>query len=132
MQSIILNLIGHYLKKNKDNLPDFEEHARLFEKGLNLMIEMFGENVSLYFRNIYLITMPNFFKNLVFLGGPWVKKYYFEIPDGNAFDLCINEFNEHFQKFGISVSKDDIREECIEKMNRLESEVARCKWLREW
>lgn len=96
------------------------------------MTQMFGDNASIYFKNIYMITMPNFFKNLVFSGGPQVKRGYFQIRNGEDLDLCISDFNAAFEKFAISVSREDIREECMEKLNWLESEAMRCSWLKHW
>ena len=134
MQSVILQLFGHYLvKRPQDGSIDFEDYARLYEKGVKLMSTMFCTNVELYFRNVFLIVTANFFKNLVFYGGPQVNHGFVSINDGAALDSYIDDFNRNFVRFGISVERKDIAIECEERLKKLDSGTAqKYAWVNDW
>jgi hypothetical protein len=116
MQTVILQLFGHYLTK-----------------GVKLLAGMFGKNAEVYFRNVFLIVTANFFKNLVFYGGPQVNHGFVSINDSATLDSHIDDFNRNFARFGITVERKDIAIECEERLKRLDSgTVKNYSWVYNW
>lgn len=135
MQSVMLQLFGHYLSKKAedDGRIDFEEYAMLYDKGVKLMSAMFDRSADVYFRNVFLVSTANFFKNLVFYGGPRVKHGLISINDAATLDSNIDSFNRNFAKFGIVVDRKDIAIECEDKLMRLgPDKVQKVSWVKDW
>jgi len=117
------------------------------------MNELFGNAAEIELKNAFNITATNFIKNLIFYGKPrvavsrliWIKDY-------NSIVYHINEFNEYFLKFGISVEESEVKLECLGELEKIEaglqerarfnrpikndkiskSEINRFSWLKIW
>ena len=57
-------------------------------------------------------------KNLVFQGGPRIKKGIVKINNIESLEEHILDFNNCFSKIGVKVDKDDVKSECRYKFER--------------
>ncbi|MBI4258641.1 MAG: DUF559 domain-containing protein [Thaumarchaeota archaeon] len=133
MDKLMLALFGLNLRKIEGgNHLDFERSAMLFGKSLQIMLDLFGDSGTIGIRNMLNISAPNFFKNLVFIGGPKINPRVVLIDDVVSLDFHVNSFNQHFRKFGISVEKDDVITEICEALKKslgLGKDCSRLAWL---
>jgi hypothetical protein len=75
-------------------------------------------------KNAYNMTVTNFIKNIIFYGKPrvahtrlvWIKHY-------KAIVSHINDFNEHFYKFGITVEEAEVKTECLEELQKIQRTI---------
>jgi hypothetical protein len=118
MEKIIFILLGLNLrlKQNDESIIDFEHYSFLFDKCMGIMNYLFGKIEEIELKNAYNMTVTNFIKNIIFYGKPrvahtrlvWIKHY-------KAIVSHINDFNEYFYKFGITVEEAEVKTECIEE-----------------
>jgi very-short-patch-repair endonuclease len=137
MERLILLLLGLNLRKTQDGSGlDFEYSSHLLKKGIEILKHIFGEEqgdaASVHLRNMYNISAPGFFKNLIFNGGPNVNPGVISIKDKSTLDFTIDNFNKHFSSIGITVERSQIKSECNAVLMRLDKEVSTYSWLVEW
>ena len=143
LERIILGLIGLNLKIDENNVIDFKSSAILLEKHTNIMQELFPSynsdqeknGINIFLKNIFNITASNFFKNLIFNGGPKINEGIIDIKDIKILESNINCFNKYFNKYGIKVESSDIKTECHETLQYLKSkdhDTSKLNWLEEW
>ena len=149
LESIILGLIGLNLKVDQNNLIDFESSVKLLEKYIDIMQELFpsysnnnnnnnnnqANGINVFLKNMFNITAPNFFKNIIFHGGPKINENVIDIKDIETLESNIDSFNKYFSKYGIQVKPSDIKIECHETLKNLknkEYDISHFKWLEEW
>jgi hypothetical protein len=114
MERLILSLSGLTLHKDQDGGLDFKHSMKLFERCIDILRVLFdkeGEMAAVHLKNIYNITAPGFFKNLIFKGGPKINPGIVSITDKATLDSHINNFNNNFSKVGITVEPSDIKTE---------------------
>jgi very-short-patch-repair endonuclease len=137
MERLILLLLGLNLRKTQDGSGlDFEYSSHLLKKGIEILKHIFGEEqgdaASVHLRNMYNISAPGFFKNLIFYGGPNVNPGVISIKNKSTLDFTIDNFNKHFSSIGITVEHSEIKSECNAVLMRLDKEVSTYSWLVEW
>ena len=156
MEKLISMLLGLSLRSKdyqNEQVIDFGHYSVLFHKSVAIMNELFGNAAEIELKNAFNITATNFIKNLIFYGKPrvavsrliWIKDY-------NSIVYHINEFNEYFLKFGISVEESEVKLECLGELEKIEaglqerarfnrpikndkiskSEINRFSWLKIW
>ena len=144
LESIILGLIGLNLKVDQNNLIDFESSVKLLEKYIDIIQELFpsynnnnnqANGINVFLKNMFNITAPNFFKNIIFNGGPKINENVIDIKDIETLESNIDCFNKYFSKYGIQVKPSDIKIECHETLKNLknkEYDISNFNWLEEW
>jgi very-short-patch-repair endonuclease len=144
LESIILGLIGLNLKVDQNNLIDFESSVKLLEKYIHIMKELFpsynnnnnqANGINVFLKNMFNITAPNFFKNLIFNGGPKINENVIDIKDIETLESNIDCFNKYFEKLGIKVYTKDIKVECkltLQTRKDLGYNNSNFSWLEEW
>jgi len=136
MERLVLLLLGLNLRKRQDGNLDFGYSVDLFRKNLVILKDLFGEEgemASVHLKNMYNISAPGFFKNLIFKGGPKMNRRIISIKDKFTLDSHIDDFNKSFSSMGIIVSRSQIKSECIAAMNKLNNdEISNYDWLTEW
>ena len=143
LESMILGLMGLNLHTSQNNVIDFESSANLLQKYIGIIQELFPfykknqekNGINIFLKNMLNITAPNFFKNLIFNGGPKIKENIVEIKDIETLELNIDSFNKHFSKLGIHVEPNDIKIECHKTLKNLknkEYDISNFNWLEEW
>jgi hypothetical protein len=78
MERLILLLVGLNLRKAQDGISlDFEYSSALLKNGIEVLRDIFGgaqgDAAAIHLRNMYNISAPGFFKNLIFKGGIYVN-----------------------------------------------------------
>ena len=143
LDKIILNLIGLHFHIDHNNIIDFESSAKLLETYVSIMKELFPTYSSnqekndseVFLKNMFNISAPNFFKNLIFNGGPRIKRHIISINDVETLESNIDCFNKHFEKLGIQVDPNDIKVECNATLNerkKLGYYNSNFNWLETW
>ena len=109
----------------------------MLKKGIEIIRGIFGEEegnaAAIHIKNMYNISAPGFFKNLIFKGGPNLKPGVISIKDKFTLDSIINNFNKNFSSIGITVERSEIKSECnavLMKLNK--GEISTYSWLVEW
>lgn len=134
LERFMLLLLGLNLKTGDDGALDFEYSARVFGKGIEIIREIFGEQgatASIHLKNMFNVSAPGFFKNLVFYGGPNINPGIVSINNLNLLKRQISEFNRHFSSYQVSVEEDEVRDECLYAFKNIETN-ANFKWMTEW
>jgi very-short-patch-repair endonuclease len=138
LERLILLLLGLNLRRKQDGgILDFEYSSNLLKKGIEILKGIFGEEegnaAAIDLKNMYNITAPGFFKNLVFKGGPNLKPGVISIKDKFILDSLIDNFNRSFSSLGITVERSEIKSECHARVMRLDKdEIHNYSWLVEW
>jgi very-short-patch-repair endonuclease len=144
LESIILGLIGLNLNVKQNNVIDFEASAKLLEKYIDIMQELVpsystnnnnkANGINVFLKNMFNITAPNFFKNLIFNGGPKINENIIDIKDIETLESNIDCFNKYFEKLGIKVDPTDIKVECNATLNKINQGYnnSNFNWLEEW
>jgi very-short-patch-repair endonuclease len=143
LDQIILNLIGLNLHIDQNNVIDFESSAKLLETHVGIMKELFPTSSrnkekngsEVFLKNMFNISAPNFFKNLIFNGGPRIKRHMISIKDVETLESNIDCFNNHFEKLGIQVDPHDIKVECnatLTGRKNLGYNNSDFNWLEDW
>ena len=137
MEKFILSLHGLKLRKTEDdNNLDFEYSLEFFKKSLHLLNELFPENgniSAIHLKNIFNESVPGFFKNLIFKGGPNLNTGIVSIKDKDSLNFHIDSFNKYLSELGITVERSDIIQECKATLQKLnEKEKMNYNWLIDW
>jgi very-short-patch-repair endonuclease len=132
-ERLILLLLGLGLTKKTNGQVDFKNFLDIFMKGINIMSKLYGDQAKTYLVNSFSITAANFMKNLIFQGGPKIKRGLVDITNTESLEENISEFNNNFSRIGIKIEKDDVKTECRHKLERIYP-VGREKfsWLSNW
>ena len=136
MEHFMLLLLGLNLHKCEDGTLDFENSVKLLVRSAEILKDLFveeGHLVAIHLKNMYNISAPGFFKNIVFKGGPNINPGIISIKDKYTLNSNIDKFNEYLSQFGIMVERAEIKEECyayIEKNDRIH--LSPFNWLMEW
>ena len=134
LERFMLLLLGLNLKTGDDGALDFEYSARVFGKGIEIIREIFGEQgatASIHLKNMFNVSAPGFFKNLVFYGGPNINPGIVSINNLNLLKRQISEFNRNFSSYQVSVEEDEVRDECLYAFKNIETN-ANFQWMAEW
>ncbi|MDP9490197.1 MAG: endonuclease domain-containing protein [Thermoproteota archaeon] len=134
LERFMLLLLGLNLKTGDDGALDFEYSAQVFGKGIEIIREIFGEQgatASIHLKNMFNVSAPGFFKNLVFYGGPNINPGIVSINNLNLLKRQISEFNRHFSSYQVSVEVDEVRDECLYAFKNIETN-ANFQWMAEW
>lgn len=138
MERLILLLLGLNLRKIQDGSSlDFEYSSNLLKKGIEILRHIFGEKegnaAAIHLKNMYNITAPGFFKNLIFNGGPKIRPRVISIKDKFTLDSLVDNFNRNFSGIGITVERSEIKSECRAVLMKLDKgEIPSYSWLIEW
>jgi very-short-patch-repair endonuclease len=138
MERLILLLLGLNLRKTQDGISlDFEYSSKLLKNGIEIMRSIFGraqaDAAAIHLRNMYNISAPGFFKNLIFKGGSNLNPGVISVKDKTALDTMIDNFNRNFSKMGMTVERSEIKSECNAVLTKLnKDEVSTYNWLAEW
>jgi hypothetical protein len=117
VETTLLSKFGYSLVSEKDSkCLDFHSAAESFKNCLSIAQNLLGPYGVVGLENSFLITAPNFIKNLVFNGGPRVKPNIVEITNEGELNFTIDKFNQYFREFGITVEKSDVLTECSETL----------------
>ena len=134
LERFMLLLLGLNLKINGYGVLDFEHSAHVFGKGIYIIREIFGEQgetAGIHLKNMFNVSAPGFFKNLVFFGGPNINPGILSIDNLDLLKAQISEFNKHFSTYQVSVEESEVRDECLYAFNDTEAN-SRFKWITEW
>ncbi|MDW0120535.1 MAG: DUF559 domain-containing protein [Nitrososphaeraceae archaeon] len=134
LERFMLLLLGLNLKTGDDGALDFEYSAQVFGKGIEIIREIFSEQgatASIHLKNMFNVSAPGFFKNLVFYGGPNINPGIVSINNLNLLKRQISEFNKHFSSYQVSVEEDEVRDECLYAFKNIETN-ANFQWIAEW
>jgi very-short-patch-repair endonuclease len=134
LERFMLLLLGLNLKTGDDGTLDFEYSTQVFGKGIEIIREFFGEQgatASIHLKNMFNVSAPGFFKNLVFYGGPNINPGVVSINNLNLLKRQISEFNRHFSSYQVSVEEDEVRDECLYAFKNIETN-ANFQWIAEW
>ena len=134
LERFMLLLLGLNLRTGDDGALDFEHSAQVFGKGIEIIREIFGEQgatASIHLKNMFNVSAPGFFKNLVFYGGPNINPGVVSINNLNLLKRQISEFNRHFSSYQVSVEEDEVRDECLYVFKNIETN-ANFQWMAEW
>ena len=134
LERFMLLLLGLNLKTGDDGALDFEYSAQVFGKGIEIIREIFGEQgatASIHLKNMFNVSAPGFFKNLVFYGGPNINPGIVSINNLNLLKRQISEFNRHFSSYQVSVEEDEMRDECLYAFKNIETNT-NFHWMAEW
>ena len=138
MERLILLLLGLNLRKTQDGISlDFEYSSNLLKKGIEILRGIFGgeegDAAAIHIRNMYNISAPGFFKNLIFNGGPNIRPGVISIKDKFTLDSLVDNFNKSFSGIGITVERPEIKSECNAVLTKLnKDEVSTYSWLVKW
>jgi very-short-patch-repair endonuclease len=134
LERFMLLLLGLNLKTGDDGALDFEYSAQVFGKGIEIIREIFGAQgatASIHLKNMFNVSAPGFFKNLVFYGGPNINQGIVSINNLNLLKRQISEFNRYFSSYQVSVEEDEVRDECLYAFKNIETN-ANFQWMAEW
>jgi very-short-patch-repair endonuclease len=137
MERLILLLLGLNLHKREDGSLDFEYSLNFLKKSIEILRGLFGEEegnmAAIHLKNMYNISAPGFFKNLIFNGGPNINPGLVSIKDESALNCHINNFNRSLSNIGITVERREIKSECSATLKKLgKNEISIYIWLIEW
>lgn len=134
LERFMLLLLGLNLKTGDYGALDFKYSAQVFGKGIEIIREIFGEQgatASIHLKNMFNVSAPGFFKNLVLYGGPNINPGIVSVNNLDLVKRQISEFNRHFSPYQVSVEEDEVRDECLYAFNNIETNV-NFQWIAEW
>jgi very-short-patch-repair endonuclease len=136
MEHFILLLLGLNLFKSKNGTLDFKPSLKFLKRSTEILRGLFGDEgdaAAIHLKNMYNISAPGFFKNLIFKGGPNINPGIISIRDRDSLDYHINNFNRNLSEYGITVESSEIKEECYAYIEKLdENHLSTFSWVREW
>lgn len=147
MERLILLLVGLNLHKREDGSLDFEYTLNFLKKCIDILRELFSQEASavdVHISNMYNISAPGFFKNLIFNDGPNINPGIVSIESEGSLNYHINAFNTIFSELGITVERQDIKSECAATLSKLSKKngyhhdinnnngLSKYKWLIDW
>ena len=119
MQQTMMLLLGLNFKASDDGTADFHNYAELFENAILILQEFFGEIGTIELKNEFNMSATNFLKNLVFYGKPRIlPKRVITIQNDEDIQNLVKSFNSNFSKFGIQVSDEDLKIECLHEKEK--------------
>ena len=127
-------LLAINLKTGDDGALDFEHSALVFGKGIEIIREIYGEQgatASIHLKNMFNVSAPGFFKNLVFSGGPNINPGIVFINNLNLLKRQIGEFNRNFSSYQVSGEEAEVRDECLYAFKNIETNT-NFQWIAEW
>jgi very-short-patch-repair endonuclease len=134
LERFMLLLLGLNLKTGEDGILDFEHSAKVFGKGIQIIREIFGEQgetAGIHLKNMFNVSAPGFFKNLVFFGGPNINPAIVSINNLSLLKAHISEFNRHFSSYQVSVEESEVKDECLYAFNNIKTN-AKFQWITDW
>ncbi|MDP9306640.1 MAG: DUF559 domain-containing protein [Thermoproteota archaeon] len=134
LERFMLLLLGLNLKTGADGILDFEHSAEVFGKGIQIIRKIFGaqgETAAIHLKNMFNVSAPGFFKNLVFFGGPNINPGIVSINNLILLKVHISEFNRHFSSYQVSVEVGEVRDECLYVFKNIETN-AKFQWITGW
>lgn len=132
-ERLILLILGLSLTKKANGQVDFKHFLEVFLKGISIMSNLYGDRTKTYLVNSLNITVANFMKNLIFQGGPKIKKGLVDINNVETIEDNISEFNNNFSNVGVKIEKDDVKTECRHKLERIyPANREKFLWLSNW
>jgi very-short-patch-repair endonuclease len=147
MERFMLLLVGLNLYKKDDGYLDFEYTLNFLKKSIEILRGLFSQQASMvdvHIKNMYNISAPGFFKNLIFNGGPNINPGIVSIKNEDTLNYHIDAFNASFSHLGISVERQDIKSECAATLAKLSKKdgyhddtnsnngLSKYKWLIDW
>ena len=109
------------------------------KRSIKVIRGLFGEEegnmAAIHLKNMYNISAPGFFKNLIFNGGPNINPGIVSIKDESVLNCHIDNFNKSFSHIGIAVEQREIKSECgatLKKLVKDNDELSKYNWLIEW
>jgi hypothetical protein len=108
MERFILLLLDLDLHKTEDGNLDFEYTLNFLNKCIEILRRLFSEEatkVDVHIKNMYNISAPGFFKNLIFNGGPNINPGIVSIENEDTLNYHIDAFNTSFSCLGINCRK---------------------------
>ena len=134
LERFMLLLLGLNLKTGEDGILDFEYSANIFGKGIHIVRNIFGEQgetAGIHLKNMFNVSAPGFFKNLVFFGGPNINPRLVSINSLKSLKAHLNDFNRHFSRYQVSVEEGEVKDECLYAFNNMETDN-KFQWITEW
>jgi very-short-patch-repair endonuclease len=134
LERFMLLLLGLNLKIGEDGFLDFEHSAGIFGKSIHIVRNIFGdqgETAGIHLKNMFNVSAPGFFKNLVFFGGPNINPGIVSIDSLKLLKAHINEFNRHFSRYQVSVEEVEVKDECLYAFNNMKTNN-KFQWITEW
>ena len=135
LERFMLLLLGLNLKTSEDGSLDFENSAEVFGKSILIVRKIFGEQgetAGIHLKNMFNVSAPGFFKNLVFFGGPKINQGIVSINNLNSLKAHIIAFNRHFSRYQVSVEEAEVKEECLYTFNNMKGPNSSFRWITEW
>jgi very-short-patch-repair endonuclease len=147
MERLILLLVGLNIHKKDDGSLDFEYILNFLKKCIEILRVLFSEEanaVDTHIKNMYNISAPGFFKNLIFNGGPNINPGIVSIENEDSLNYHIDAFNTSFSELGITVERQDIKSECAATLVKLSKKdgyhddnnnddgLSKYRWLIDW
>jgi len=142
VEKFILLLLGLNLRKKEDGILDFEYTLNFLKRSIEILKELFSKEantVAIHLKNMYNISAPGFFKNLIFNGGPNINPGIVSIGNEGSLNYQIDNFNQNFSHIGIIVEPRDIKSECAATLTKVSkkdeddnNELSKYNWLIEW
>jgi hypothetical protein len=146
MERFILLLLGLKLHKREDGNLDFGYTLNFLKKGIETMRGLFSQEASMvdvHIKNMYNISAPGFFKNLIFNGGPNINPGIVSIENEDTLNYHIDSFNASFSHLDITVGRQDIKSECAATLAKLSkkdgyhdgtnnNDLSKYEWLIDW
>lgn len=142
VEKFILLLLGLNLHKKEDGNLDFEYTLNFLKRSIEILKDLFSKEantVAIHLKNMYNISAPGFFKNLIFNGGPNINPGIVSIGNEGSLNYHIDNFNQNFSHIGISVELRDIKSECAATLTKVSkkddddnNELSKYNWLIEW
>jgi very-short-patch-repair endonuclease len=146
MERLILLLVGLNLLKKDDGNLDFEYTLNFLKKCIEILRGLFSQEASMvdvHIKNMYNISAPGFFKNLIFNGGPNINPGIVSIENEDSLNHHIDAFNTIFSELGIIVGSQDIKSECAAALAKLSKKdgyqdgtnnnnLSKYEWLIDW
>jgi very-short-patch-repair endonuclease len=134
LERFMLLLLGLNLKIGEDGFLDFEHSVGIFGKSIHIVRNIFGdqgETAGIHLKNMFNVSAPGFFKNLVFFGGPNINPGIVSIDSLKLLKAHINEFNRHFSRYQVSVEEVEVKDECLYAFNNMKINN-KFQWITEW
>jgi very-short-patch-repair endonuclease len=139
MERLILLLLGLNLRKREEGSLDFEYSLTFLNRSIEILRGLFGEEegnmAAIHLKNMYNISAPGFFKNLIFNGGPNINPGIVSINDEGVLNCHIDNFNKSFSSIGITVERREIKSEIaatLKKFGKEDNELSKYNWLLGW
>jgi very-short-patch-repair endonuclease len=134
LERFMLLLLGLNIKIGNDGIVNFKHSAEVFGRGISIVRNIFGEQgekAGIHLKNMFNVSAPGFFKNLVFFGGPNIKPGIVSIDNLSMLKVHINYFNKCFSQYQVNVEESEVRDECLYAFNSMNTD-RRFRWMAEW